>query len=472
MPDLKQIEEFVLVIEKDIFSSSLPSIKNYKLQKISVQYQELYDLTISLSIELPYIKFTPKNNYTNFNFKDDIGKILYAILNKNDKLLLDVLYKQHYIIQKWWAIILNKYLLKKFREDVLLKQVDVYYKISDLLPYVNLPDILETSNVFSIQSIKRKIIENIVFPFYLFKIPKHTAYKQINYLIKKNDGSVISNITSGKIRQELLLKLTDTSFGVIGVKLKQKNYRRKYNFMLCFYGSDYNNVLSIYKGKENTDIDLTELNNLSYKSDLLIKPKPILIKNKEDLINLLKKAKHNKRYLVLSSQGVDVLKISIKYDYAKIIDYIYNEDYEAIGLKVSYKNKTYDIYFNVMETNYVEGIESKYVKIGISEYAGVVLNIFYNAEVKQWSKKYNSCVICGEVRSKHYKNGVCNSCNYKIEKFCNNLSGSHKEKCSAKFDTLYYEDYEVFGDGEFIYFNLLKGRQMKLPLYEDSNFCL
>ena len=456
-------------IQKKLSLSSLPSLKTQRLNQLATLNQTFYDLTISLSMELPVFTYTPTMNYNTFNFSDDIGKIMYAILNKNTKLLLNILHKQDIAIQKWFSLILNKYFLKKFNEGALLSNIDEYYKISDLLPYIELPDVLENSNAFTIQSIKREIINEITYPFYLYRIPKNTSYKQVNYLIKRIDGSVVSNITSGKVRQTIMSNVPTNEFGLIGVQLKEKGYSRKYKFMPVYYSSDYKAVLNLYKSKDYVELN-NELDTLKLDYPLF-KVSPITINNEDELIHLFKKAKYNKKYVMVSNKGVELFKLNVIYDYAKIIDYIYNDNYEAIGLIVNYKDKNYKLYFNVMNTNYVDGIKGKYVKISVNEYKGIILNVFYNSEVKQWSKHFNECQLCRNVKSKHYKNGICNSCFHKLGKFVNNLSGEYKESCNVEFDKIYVEDYEVFADGKFIYFNPIYGSQLRLPLFELDNFC-
>jgi hypothetical protein len=471
MFQLQHFEKFITFV-KDNFNINYPSVKEHKLQKLVELNQDLFDLTISLSFELPVLKFIPVKNYNTFNFEKDFGKILFAILNKNDRFLFSVLKKQHYIIQQWWYLVFSKYFLKKFREDILLENMENYYKLSDLLPYIEFPDVLESSNLYTLQTIQRKPIETLLYPLYLIQIPSNSRYKTLNYFIKKSDGSAISNITSGKIRNEIAANISVVEYGLIGVTLKEKNYKRKYNFEIIYYNYDYKNVLDIYRCKENNELDFKEFDNLKINSDIVFKTnKMIKINNEEELLALLKKIKTNKRYVVLSSNGVEILKTNIEYEYAKIVDYIYNDDYEAIGLKVTYNNQIYDIYFNVMNTSYVEGIENRFVKIGVLKYKNLILKVMYNAEVKKWHNKYDYCQICKSVKYKHKINGICNSCYNKLEKYVENLSESKSEECNTEFKPIYFENFKVWGDGKMIYFEPLKYSQLPLPLFEVDKFC-
>jgi len=204
---------------------------------------------------------------------------------------------------------------------------------------------------------------------------------------------------------------------------------------------------------------------MNYKKQKNLKKAKILKMGKEEFIQFIKKHMRKKYYVALLETGLIKVKINVEYKNVKILDYWYDEDYNLQGLIVDVYGKPYKIKFKIYNTNYVYGIENKYVKVAINKIKNEIVNVNYVSEVKQWSKQYTKCQICGKIDYRHITQGICSKCYKRIVDTCDKLSGYYEEKCEAKFE-IYTDTFEVIADGETIKFKPLPYTQLSLPLFK------
>jgi len=421
----RTLENIYQALDELLFLPDIYSRK-YRYEKLHNQYPDTLDKIVSYTFELNKLNVTPiYNDFTNFDYSIDFGNLVYC--NMNDEDYQTTFTQLPYPIQKLIYIILNKTLINKLGEDYLLIKMDKYYKLSELLLDLQMPDIIDKVSV-GIQGLKRDKIKTIEFPIYLYQIPNKLSYDRLQYFIKK-DGEYVSNINSGVIREYIKNNIMEANYGVIGITTKIRGFKRKYKFIPLYFNLNSNNVKLLYqnKGAEySNDLDSLNLDNI---------PKLITLNNEDELKNFISKKKKKVTYIVLSNNGVEVMKPNIEYKNVKILDYIYNDYYEAKGLVVEFQGRNYEIYFNVMETHYIDSIEDKYVRISVVNYKGVVLSVYYNSELKLWSRVNKVCKVCGKVDSKHNRDGVCNSCIYKFERYVEIVNRECIVDCVSEFET-------------------------------------
>ena len=138
------------------------------------------------------------------------------------------------------------------------------------------------------------------------------------------------------------------------------------------------------------------------------KVKKVVANTIDDLVDMFKTLKRKEQFLFISKSGIGLLKPKIEYKNVKIVDYILDEYYRAIGLVVDYQDNFYNIKFNVENTSYIDGIRDKFVRVAIVSYKGLVLNVSYNSELVG-----GYCNICGKYAK---QNKVCYACALKLYK--------------------------------------------------------
>jgi len=460
MVTLKELEKFTEYLT-NAYSAPLPSIRQHRVKRLKQMFPEFFDFTISISLTFPNIKLYPTFNYRqDFNFEKDFGEILYYVLNDIDT-LFKILKNKNYYVQKYFSIILSHNFTTKFTEDTLYLLLDHLYKKSEILSYLELPDILST-DIVSLQSISREEPEYLSFPIVLANVPLYKNRNKLVYLVK-NGNKIISNISSTVIRQTIIKNIQHLTYGVIGVLVKEKGYKRKYKFEIVMFNKDYKYIVDYYRGKaEHYD---NQIDFMQIKQQENLKKAKLLNMNKEEFISFLRKHLRKKQYLALLPKGLLKLSPHIEYKNVKILDYWYDEDYNLQGLIVDVYSQPYKIKFNIYNTNYVYGIEDKYVRVTINKIKNEIVNVVYCGEVKQWSKQYIECQICKSIEHKHYSQGICYKCYKRLIDTCGKLSGYHEEKCEAEFQ-MYTDTFEVIADGKTIKFKPLPYTQLSLPLFE------
>ena len=429
------------------------SIRQHKFKRLKNTYPKQLDYLLSMMFELPKLNITlPQfNTITTYDFKDDFGIVFYNVLY--DRKFSDEYYALPYQLQKLIRLLLSKYLIQSLGEQFLLLIIEHYYKLPELIIEVNLPDVIEKADI-GLQGLKKDRIKYTTFPLYVYKLNKRQKPKGIRYMLKKN-GQVISNIKSGVIREALLKEYKDTDFGIIGLQTTLKGYKRKYDFIPLYFSKDPDNVKHIYQNKETeykNEIELTKL------------------ETEKDFKKFVKSIKHKNRVVVLSKNGVELFNPDIKYAIVPVIDYLYDDNFNIKGLVVKYKDTYHNIYLDINDTHYADTIENKFVKVVVTYYKDTLLSVKYNSIINQWSRYYTECRICGKADSKHYSNGICYACKYKLDKYPERLGRLGSFTCDKDFeletDLLYFHS----SNGVVNIEPVVKPYQQLLP-FDKVDFC-
>ena len=452
MISYKEVEAISSALHQII---SLPtiSIRQHRFKRLYQQYPNQLDYLLSMMFELPKLNITlPQfNTITTYDFKDDFGIVFYNVLY--DRKFSDEYYSLPYSLQKLIRLLLSRYLLQSLGEQFLLLTIQHYYKLSELIVEVNLPDVIEKADI-GLQGLKKNRIKYTTFPLYVYTLKKTQKLRGIRYMLKK-DGQVISNIKSGVIRDALLKEHKDTDFGVIGVQIVLKGYKRKYDFIPLYFSKDPDNVKHMYQNKETeykNEIELTKLDT------------------EEDFKNYVKNIRHKNKVVVLSKSGVEIFKPDLRYTNVPVVDYIYDDNYDIKGLIVKYKDTYHNLRMNVNDTHYADTIENKYVRVAVTYYKNTLLSVKYNSVINQWSRYYTECRICGKTDSKHYSNGICYSCKYKLDKYPERVGRLGSFACNKDFElTTELLDF-VSKNGKVMVEPIAKPYQQLLP-FEEVDFC-
>jgi hypothetical protein len=437
----------------EIITLPMLKIRQHKFNRLKEQYPEQMDYLMSMMLELPKVNIPIPlyNQFDTFDFKEEFGIVFFNILY--ERKFDNEYFTFPYEVQKLLRLLLSKHLISKLTENFILMSINHYYKLGELISEVELPDVVYKSDI-GLQGLKKERIRYTVFPLYVYLLTKRQKVKGIRYMLKK-DGKVISNIKSGVVREKLLKDNKDTDFGIIGLQTSLKGYQRKYDFTPLYYSKDPDNVKLMYQNKEtkyHNEIELTKL------------------ETKKDLIKYIKKLKHKKKMVVLSRNGVEFFDVDIRYVNAPVVDYLYNEYYDIVGLVVKYQDEYYNIKFNISETHYIDGIENKFLKVAVTYFHDLLVNVQFAGVIKKWDRYYDKCVICGLADSKHYRDGICYSCKYKLDKYSERVGRLGKFKCNKDFDML-TDDLIFYANGnEVEVIKKNKVYQQSLP-FDEVDFC-
>lgn len=395
-------------------SSSLKNLRQQHFKEIYFEAPEETRLLVSMALNIyEPLGVRTKHNHlkSSENYQDILGNIWYYY-SMDDYSSIVKATQQHSI--QWQNIIravLSKQIITAVGEDFVLTLLGNYYSRAELLHYISLPEILEDEDLV-VQSISRNSGE-IIFPVYGFVLNKNMNINRLHYLMNYG-GRLVSSNKSQRVRREISETLGFGRYGVLFYSQRMKGYKHRQSF----------NILTTQPIEVTSKLLKAKLVNFEDISPYM---PHIVINNKEELFDWVK-ANHKRSLVVLGSGGIVKLEPTIEYKNVRIVDYITNEDYEAIGVLGEYEGTKYPFYFDVSKTELIHGIQGRYLKVMIKKIQGEVMSISFNSVSKAWSSEYSECRACGSTETKHYKDGMCSSCIYKIHKNIslsnfNNLEG-------------------------------------------------
>jgi len=430
------------------------------ISKLLSKYQTEFDIFFSFASEISNsFSFSLLDNKTIlFDFKKDFGLILYYYLNKDYKRIIKELKNFHYDIQFLFYACFTNYFTKKLGNDFILTNIKKYYSLSELINIVEFP--IDNIDEIGEINIKNKVL--ISYPLDLYRVPTGFKFVKLAYFIKKN-GKIVSNIKQQTIRQELNSLFNLQNISVVGVLLKDKKYKKKYSFQAIYINKDVKQVSKLFKGKATVN-EIEIFLQVFKQSKNIIYSKPFKkFESKNDLKEFLSKQKSKTKFILLSNTILE-FKPKVIYKTAKIVDYIYNDVFDIIGLKVSLDNVIYDLKFNVENTDYIYSIEDRFVKVSVTMFEDEILKVAYNSSLPLWHHKYSYCSVCGGNDYKHKVNGVCYSCYNWLNSFTKNLSGIKEIKKEVYRDTKYINNnVEISIKDNKIILTPLSGYQLHLP---------
>lgn len=445
------------------------------------EYPEELNIVCSFILQLNSGHFIVPKKYNNkvdeVDFEKDIGYILYHYINNGNTLVFrDYLPNLSYASQLLVSLLFTQRLKAKVTYDFMLDTVDNLYTLPELIAKVDIPDIISKEE-FSFQGLSRNVSEQLQFPMYFVKIPKKVKRKtSLIYLIKDGD-KVISNASSHAVRKNIGKAIPFTSYGLIGLVMSARGFKSKRLFIPLYVDESPTNIKDLYRGNGAT---INEDGFKVYDWFSKIETSIIVEKTKgvtkcdssEELQAFLRTVK-KPDYVVINPDGVSYLKPTVKYEKVPIVDYILDDNYEALGCKVDYHGEIVDVRFTLPDDLVTDGIKGRYINIQVTKFGEHTMAFKYNSTIKKWNRKFTSCGICNKVDYAHKTGGICSSCYGSLEKTALYNTGDFEiqKKVANKF-IVYIHDYEITGDVDGIQFRQITGgRPIQKPLpfeWEDN----
>jgi hypothetical protein len=332
-----------------------------------------------------------------------------------------------------------------------------------LANFIELPESVvdtETSTSFGSLLINKEPVD---FPFYLLKIRKWGRRMFLGYLLNEG-GNITSNITSRAVRASLS-KGKEGDYGVVALIIRNKKGNKRYTVSPLLYGRSE----EIYRFIRGKGVKVEPLLNIpKFKDTGFVKferKNPILVSNKEELIDSLKKVKNG---FIFSEKGISRVKLTHIKKIYKVVDYILNDYYEPIGLVYLVDGEEKEIYCNVNDDFLENGLKNSYIVVREYYYGDILVT----SEVlsQEFGIYYRKCVNCGEI--KLISSGeLCSVCYSKYLKFAKSHVEDKVEtdvfSPKEHFSNARVDKYLVSYSGDKVVFekNLegLEGRQFALP---------
>lgn len=399
--------------------------KEYKTLLDSFYDEVKLLVSMSLNIKNPMGLKTKHNNYkTDKDHSEILGEAWYYYYTDN----LPILYRYVYSLPMSWQTILHmvfsKSIITSITEDYVLESLDTYYTNVELMYHIVLPEVIEDEEL-EVQTVTKKQGE-LIFPVYTFMPHKAVNINKLEFLLDSG-GRQKSSSKQISVRKEIKNALGFGRYGCLFYTSKKVKYKYKRNISILVKSS-VEVIKNILKGLQVNFEDIEP-----------IYPHTVL-NNKQEFFEFVKK-NHRRHIVVIGSGGVLKATPLVTYRTAKIVDYITNEDYEPIGVVASLDNQEYRMFFDVTKTDLIHGIKDRFVKLQIKTIEGELVDVSFNSVPSAWSTDYACCRACGEVISKHKKDGVCSSCCYKLEKEILRSTFGSLENCMEFSITLNTKDH-------------------------------
>ena len=373
----------------------------------------LVSLSLALkgSIELRIIEnFSEK--YTSFsNF---FGELVYLFLNDEIPTLkkrIRTQPKEIQVIAQWVFGDRFKTMLELEYLYTVLPRVLSLEELS--VGFIQIPDFMELGS-------KAKGVmvfgtyEKLSTPFYLIRLnSKIRSRGKIRYYIKEGED-VYTNVTSKAVKDYLSRSLKNKfKVGVILGVVTEKLGSHKWNIQPFYMSEDIDIVKKAYRGSQVRETGLLQsldmLNKVFPNSDKAINvyhTKPVLCNSVKDLAET--RGGLVKGNLLIHDEGIVKLEPKKLNKYYKVYDYLFNEEFEPIGLKLLDEDgNIIEIETHISDDFIDKGIEKAYAKVGIYSIDGTDVKMeFYEL----LSKYYGECALCGIIAGLK-KSGLCWRCN-------------------------------------------------------------
>jgi hypothetical protein len=383
------------------------------------KYEGVLHPIISLSLVLKgNINITLKENlsekYTSFS--DFLGKLVYFYINDEKQLLIKEIRRS----PKDWQVIAQWVFSDKFRTT--LTSEYIFTILPNVLTleelntgFIKIPEYVDTKNnrhtvIFSEEP------EKISYPFYFVRINSKIRGRGILRYWYKEGEDIITNVTSKVVRDYLEdTFLGKFKIGVILLTATEKLGSHKWNIQPIMVSEDIDMLKRLYKGSGDGDFEANSrfmLHNIFKQNSIAVKiylTKPILCNTIHDLGKLNGGLINNN--LLLHKNGFTKLHFKVRKRYYKVYDYLFNDDFEPIGLKLLDSNgDVIEIHTKITDEFVEKGIDGAYAKVGVYLIEDEVLSTeFYQL----MSKRYGECAICGIVASLK-KTEICWTCSGRL----------------------------------------------------------
>lgn len=325
---------------------------------------------------------------------------------------------------------------------------DIYTE-DTIVSMVELPEAI--GDMFVTQNVKREHVTTITYPIKIYKGSKNFKITSIKFFL--NYGTkVVSNVYQKTTKDLILSKIGRGRLGALVVEHRKQGFKYKKEVQIVAYGTP-EDILGMYQGK------LFDLSKITIGDVRFIKE----IYNDTEMKEFLISTRVTDDYFVISKGGISSTILHSEFITCKCIDYITNVDYTPIGVICSYLGETYNVYFNVGNTQLIDGLSGRYMKLQVYKFGDSIIKVNFNSVVNIWSNFSEVCKICGSTSRVHVADGICRYC---MNKFNNRVHTGGVESYLTDVEPfkVYIENYEVIGDGTKVSFNLVEGQGV-LPLW-------
>ncbi len=382
------------------------------------RYEGVLHPLISLSLVLnANINITPKENFSEkyTSFSNFLGNLVYFFINDETQLLLKEIRKY----PKDWQVIAQWVLGNKFKNTLSLEFI--YTLIPSVLTlkelntgFLEIPDFIDLKT-------KQEVIfseepEKLSYPFYFIRVStKIRGRGQLRYYYKTGE-TIETNITSKAVRDYLADSLLGKfKVGVLLLTATEKVGSHKWNIQPIILSEDIDTLKNLYRGRGESEFVAQSrlmLGNIFKQTSNKVKvfnTKPILCNSVHDLPSL--NSGLVPKNLLLHKFGITNLSFQVEKRYYKVFDYLFNDDFEPIGLKLLDDNKDIVEVEAKIDDAFVErGIENAYAKIAVYKFEDEVLQTTFNQLL---NKHYGECAACGVIAHLK-KSGLCFACQGKL----------------------------------------------------------
>lgn len=389
--------------------------------KLVEDYEGVVTGIVSLSLTLRgKIDITLKENllekYTPFS--SFFGKLVYLYLNDEHTVLRKEVRAQPKEIQAIAQWVFGDKFKRSLGLEFIYSALPTIYSLEELsVDFIEVPDFVDLSTSSAKGVMLFESFEKISEPFYLVRLNKSVRGKGMVRYYFKHGSDVKTNVTS-KLVKDYLEELFANEFKIgliLAVSSEKLGYHR-WNMQPIILSEDITMLKKAYRGTSVHGMDFLQslgmLNKRFTNSDPRIK---IYHARPTECDSILKLGSINgglvKGNLLFHEEGIVTLNPKRKTKYYKIYDYIFNDDYEPIGLRLI--NDSGDI------LNIPTKIDDDFISRGIVDsYAKVGVYTINDKEVKvdfyeMLSKRYSECAICGVVAGLK-RSGLCWTCNTKL----------------------------------------------------------
>jgi len=232
-------------------------------------------------------------------------------------------------------LLLSGRLSSKIPDELILNKLEHFIRPSEFALYLPTPTEFTVSDDILLGLSRNDV--TISYPLLLISL--HSKYQYSNlYYLNRQGNNIISNNTSKLTKNNVIKKLDSVDKACIFVtnNLSRKVYEK--GVTLLFKGA-FDIIKQLYTGKVNKKRDIDIFNDI----ELVHTKNSVIINNEQDLLEHLTNTKRNYSNYVITNNGV--FKVEYK-DYVrkvKVTDFILNDDFEPVGLKILYEDNIYDI---------------------------------------------------------------------------------------------------------------------------------
>jgi len=418
---------------------------------------------ISLSLSLKTkVDIMMRNNISDkdTNYSSFFGEQLHYYLSNDFKKLrtsVRTYPKEWQLLAQW---VFGDKFKSSVRLDFLYEVMPKVYSLEELTSsFITIPEFIDNTR----SVVMHDNVEEIKVPFKFFKINSQVRAKcDIKYYYQVS-GVVETNITSRVVKEYIANSLTGRSkFGAIFAISLSKNRKSPHHIQPLIMSEDVETLKAIYKGKgvDNFSEKVYFFTEKTFKNtSKFVKVhynRPETLTSIHDIA--LVPAGVKKNNILIHDGGITKLDIVRDILYMKVVDYLLNEDYEPIGLKLKDGDIHIELLTNISDSFVEKGIDNTYIKVAKYSFKDEELTTEF---ISVLNSNYGECPMCGVVASLK-KSGVCWRCNGKLFRIA--------VENGDKLEFLYNDNVHEVGFTTFVYKYEVEFTEFGLN-YKECEWC-